>query len=191
MKSKIYFVILIILQILTLILIILLYTSSLGEKKQIEEIPQNNAKAINTDTSDKNTQIEAIEPIDILSLPNKINSSDLLKKDWKWFFTDKNVTHPLVYNKLDVSFVRLSPSRQQLGFFFYPEDNSLGEIVLAVLDIEKKIVTEIYRGDTWTSNWEWKDNEAVIVRRSCGTECMAATVIDIQTQEIIEKYQIY
>jgi len=190
MKSKIWFIIIIILQILTLIIIFLPDKSEIQEQ-QLDEISINNLQTINPEVSNKNTQIEAAEPIDILSLPNKINSWNLLKEDWKWFFIDKNIAHLLVYNKHKVSLVHLSPSHQKLGLFYYPEDHSLGETVLAILDVEKKIVTEVYRGDTWTSNWEWKGNEAVIVRRSCGTECMAATVIDIQTQEIIEKYQIY
>lgn len=190
MKSKIWFIIIIILQILTLILI-KLPDKSLAEKKQIDEISTNNLQTTNTETSDKNAQIKVAEPVDILSLPNKIDSWNLLKEDWEWFFTDKNIKYPLVYNKHDASFVRLSPSHQKLGFFFYPEDHSLGEIVLAVLDIDQKVVTEVYHGDTWTSNWEWKDNEAVIIRRSCGTECMTATVINIVTKTIVDKYQVY
>ena len=117
MKSKIWFTIIIILQILTLILI-KLSDKSWAQKKQIDEIPQNYLQTINTEIGDKSAQIEVAETIDILSLPNKIDSWNLLKEDWKWFFTDKNVKHPLVYNKQDVSFVRLSPSHQKLGFFF-------------------------------------------------------------------------
>src|SRR3989344_5198141 len=125
--------------------------------------------------------------IDIFSLPNKIESWNLLEEKWKWFFIDNGVKRPLFYNKYEMSFINLSPSHKKLGFFFYPENNSPGEIVLAVLDINQKIIKEVYRGDTWTSNWEWKGDEAVIVKRSCGTGCMNAVVINISTGKEIEQ----
>ncbi|MDO8570643.1 MAG: hypothetical protein Q7R97_03605 [Candidatus Daviesbacteria bacterium] len=129
--------------------------------------------------------------VDILSLPNKIESWNLLEEKWKWFFTDHKVKQLLFYNSHEVSFVGLSPSHKKLGFFFYPENNSLGEIVLAILDIDQKIIKEVYRGNTWTSNWEWKGDEAIIVKHSCGTGCMNASVINISTGKNIEQYRVY
>lgn len=129
--------------------------------------------------------------IEVLSLPDKINSWNLSEENWRWFFTDKGINRPLFYNGRDVSFARLSPSYRKLGFFFRPEDHSLGEIVLAILDIDRKFVKEVYHGDNRTSNWEWKNDEAVIVNHSCGTACMAAYVIDLQTREEIDEYRVY
>lgn len=131
------------------------------------------------------------DPIDILSLPREIDSWNLSEEGWRWFFTDKGINQPLLYNGHNVSFTHLSPSYKKLGFFFYPEDHSLGEIVLAVLDIDQKVVKEIYSGDNWTSNWEWKGDKAVIVKRSCGTGCMNASVINVSTGEKIEQYRVY
>jgi len=42
---------------------------------------------------------------------------------------------------------------------------------------------EVYRGDVHTSSWEWRDNEHVIVYRSCGTECMYYYLVDIDTKK--------
>lgn len=131
------------------------------------------------------------DPIDVLNLPRRIDSWNLLEEKWKWFFADDGVKRPLLYDSHDVSFVHLSPSHQRLGFFFYPENHSLGEIILAVLDIDRKVVKEVYRGDTWTSNWEWKGDNALIVKRSCGTGCMNASVINVSTGKKIEEYRVY
>lgn len=131
------------------------------------------------------------EPIDVLNLPHKINSWNLLEDDWKWFFVDKGVGRQLVFDGQIVRFAKLSPDHKKMGFYFYPEDYALGEIVLAALDIEKKVVKEIYHGDTRTSNWEWRGDKVVIVKRSCGTECMVASVLDINNGETIDKYRVY
>lgn len=129
--------------------------------------------------------------MEVLNLPGKMNSWNLLEESWKWFFTDKGISQPLFYNGHDVIFAQLSPSYKKLGFFFRPEDHSLGEIVLAILDIDRKVVKEVYHGDNRTSNWEWKNDEDVIIHRSCGTACMAAYVIDLQTREKIDEYRVY
>lgn len=131
------------------------------------------------------------DPIDILDLPHKMNSWNLSKEDWEWFFVDNGISRRLVYNGHNVSFAQLSPYHKKMGFFFRPETNSLGEIVLAVLDIDKRVVKEVYRGDDWTSSWEWKGDNSVIVKRSCGTGCMNANVIHVETGEKLEAYRVY
>lgn len=141
--------------------------------------------------STKTNKITVGEHVDMLSLPHKIDSWNLLEEERKWFFIDNGIKQPLFYNNREVSFIGLSPSHNKLGFFFYPENNSLGEIILAVLDIDQKIIKKIYHGDTWTSNWEWKGDDALIVKRSCGTGCMNAVVINISTGEKIEQYRVY
>lgn len=198
MKTKIGIGIIIFLQIIILVLLEVPDTISsywdVIHKNTLENTPVQNLD--NTQTT---VGIHIDEPviwgesIDVLGLPHKIDSWNLLEEDWRWFLTDTDgvVKRPLLYNGHDVSFARLSPSHKKLGFFFRPEDHSLGEIVLAVLDVDKKIVKEIYRGNTRTSNWEWKGDEAVIIKHSCGTECMLAYVIDISTGKEIDKYRVY
>ena len=138
-----------------------------------------------------NNPIILEDPIDVQDLPRKINSWDLSEHGWTWLFKNKDTNHPLLYNNHDIIFAHLSPSRKKLGFFFYPEGHSLGEIVLAVLDIDKKIVNEIYRGSARTSSWEWKGDDAIIVKHSCGTECMFTYVINSSTGKKIDSYQVY
>lgn len=135
--------------------------------------------------------------IDILALPydNPVTvfPSGYLSEDKnkRTIYIDGNTAQQVVYRNHDISFAIISPSHQKIGFFFYPEDHSLREIVLAILDIGTKTVSEIYRGDTWTSNWEWRGDSAVITKRSCGNWCMNAFVIDISTGEKIDEYKVY
>lgn len=134
---------------------------------------------------------EVGDSIEILNLPTKINSWDLVEKDWKWFFKVEELNQQLLYNGHDVRVAGLSPSHKKLGFFYSPEDHALGETVLVVFDIGKRVAKELYRGDTRVSNWEWKGDEAVIVKRSCGTSCMFAYVIDVDTLKQIDSYRVY
>ncbi|MDP4011796.1 MAG: hypothetical protein Q8P72_06250 [Candidatus Roizmanbacteria bacterium] len=193
MKTQIGFGIIIFLQILMLLKVPATPWSRWNKIHQNprEKTSYNTAKTLNMKNLSVVDPIIIDDPIDVSSLPHKIDSWNLSEEDWRWFFTNDVAKRPLLYNGHDVSFAQLSPSHQKLGFFFYPKDHSLGEIVLSVLDIDKRVITEIYRGDTWTSNWEWKDDDAVIVRRSCGTGCMVAYVVDLQTKETIDKYRVY
>ncbi|MFH1187290.1 MAG: cell wall hydrolase [bacterium] len=50
---------------------------------------------------------------------------------------------------------------------------------------------EVYRGDVHTSSWEWSDNNHVIVYYGCGTECLYAYKINIETKKIESEYHVY
>ena len=138
-----------------------------------------------------NKDLSLRESLDILDLPLDINSWNFDGEGWKVYFHDKKATYPLTYNNHTVGFIGLSPSHKKLGFYFYPEDHALSDIVLAVLDIDQKTINEVYKGDTWTSNWEWKGDMAIIVKRKCGTGCMNANVFDINTGKQVETYRVY
>lgn len=99
----------------------------------------------------------------------------------------RNVTHAgRVIN--DVAF---SPSRNKLGFFYYPLDNAISDIALVVMDIPQRITQEVYRKSVRTSGWEWQDEDHVIVYYNCGTACRYAFVIDALTGEQVDGYHVY
>ena len=161
-------------------------------KTKVEVIERNLDS--NTASTVKDSKIDDLEignPMDVTTLPSKINWWNLSQVEWRWFFTQDEVYYPLFYKKHIASFVNANPSFKKIGFHFYPEDHSLGDIVLAVVDLSQKEVREVYRGDTRTSNWEWKGDQAVIVKRSCGTGCMNAYVFDILTGKKIDEYRVY
>lgn len=170
---------------------VLSYWDEIHRNRQVKVATQNFDDTKTTEDIHVGKPILVDESMDVLDLPGKIDSWNLLEEDSRWYFTDDVAKRPLFYGGHDVSFTGLSPSHKKLGFFFNPEDHSLDESVLAVLDIDKRVVKEVYRGDTWTSNWEWKGDNSVIVKRSCGTGCMNAYVVDIDTGKKIDSYRVY
>lgn len=106
-------------------------------------------------------------------------------------YVKDDVKYAITYLGHRVESAHFSPSYTELGFFYLPEDHFLSKINLAILNIDTKTVKDIYQGDTWTSNWEWKGDEAIIVKRKCGTRCMNVTVFDINTGKQLETYRVY
>lgn len=156
-----------------------------------DKIHQGSPEKTSFQSTTKNGEPIVGEPVEILNL-SQIKSWNLSKDQYqREIYINNGVEQPVFYNGYEISSALLSPSHRKLGFFFRPEDHSSGEVVLAVLDTNQKVVKEIYRGDNWTSNWEWKGDEAVIIKRSCGTGCMNASVINVSTGEKIEQYRVY
>lgn len=179
---------LILLLIFNIIWTISLFRKSINKQYVFED---SSTRVTKVDKADVD-RITVRDSVDISNLPKTINSWNLSEEDGKWYFIDnKGVYKPLLYNSHNVSFAAISPSHEKLGFFFRPEEHSLGDIVLAVFHIDQKVIKEVYRGDIRTSNWEWKGDGAVIVKHSCGTGCMNAYVIDILSGEKIDFYRVY
>lgn len=87
------------------------------------------------------------------------------------------------------SHLKISPDNSRLGYFvslnclnkfFLDYENHTS---LYIISIDGKSNKEIYKGNYHTSNWDWLNNEEVIVYYGCGTECMAGFVIDANTGE--------
>lgn len=64
-------------------------------------------------------------------------------------------------------------------------------VALKIVKNEFADPIEVYRGDVHTSSWEWSDNKHVIVYYGCGTECLYAYKINIETKEIESEYHVY
>jgi len=54
---------------------------------------------------------------------------------------------------------------------------------LRMMNIDGSGKKEIYRGSYKTSNWEWLNDEEVVVYYNCGTECLVGFLIDANTGE--------
>lgn len=106
-------------------------------------------------------------------------------------YVKDGVEYAITYLDHRVKSANFSPSHTKLGFFYLPEDHFLNKINLAIFDISTKTIKDIYQGDTWTSNWEWKGDNDVIIKRSCGTGCMDAYVINVSTGENVDSYRVY
>lgn len=66
-------------------------------------------------------------------------------------------------------------------------------IALMIMDGKHGALKEVYRGDAHTSYWEWgrDDYGHVIVYYNCGSSCLYAYKINIETKEIESEYHVY
>ena len=101
------------------------------------------------------------------------------------------MTRAVTYKDHAITHLQFSPHKERLGFFYYPYDNSVTDIALAVMDISLGTVRDIYQDSVRTSRWEWKDDGYAIVYYNCGNECLYARVINVDTGEEIEGYHVY
>src|SRR3989338_120815 len=98
----------------------------------------------------------------------------------------------VTYSNHEISSLEFSPiTGDKLGFFYYPNDNAVTDISLAIMDIPQRSVKEVYRNSVRTSDWEWDGVTRVIVYYNCGTECLYAYKIDVDTGERVDEYHVY
>ncbi|MBU4360601.1 hypothetical protein KKA66_01995 [Patescibacteria group bacterium] len=64
-------------------------------------------------------------------------------------------------------------------------------IALMIMENENSQPRKVYQGDVHTSYWEWKDDKHVIVYYGCGTYCLYAYEIDIESEEVTDEYHVY
>ncbi|MBI3335888.1 MAG: hypothetical protein HY001_05375 [Candidatus Portnoybacteria bacterium] len=75
-----------------------------------------------------------------------------------------------------------SPSGNKVSFYYEHEDPPVGrDVSLVVMDISRRKFREVYKGSYHTSNWEWLDENELVVYYGCGTECMVGFVVDVKT----------
>lgn len=84
------------------------------------------------------------------------------------------------------SHLKIAPEKTKLGYFV--DLNSLNSsdketdyekhTALMIIDVNGQNKKEIYRGSYHTSNWEWLNENEVVVYYGCGTECMVGFVTD-------------
>jgi len=83
-----------------------------------------------------------------------------------------------------------SPNKSQLAFFqekIIKDSTSVSKntdyVNETVVVLQQGDSTEeIFKGDFHLSNLEWLNDRELVIYRSCGTECMAATIIDTDTK---------
>lgn len=100
-------------------------------------------------------------------------------------FIDNGSVQKPVYKGQAISQMQFSPSKKKLGFYYESGNysSSARDIGLAVMDIGDKSIKKIYEGDYKTSYWEWLNNEEVVVYYGCGSECLAAYIVNIDSGE--------
>jgi len=77
--------------------------------------------------------------------------------------------------------LKFSPNKSSAAYFQErPEQNGTDTVVVV---IEQNGKTEdLFQGGHRLSSFEWLNDRELVIYRSCGTECMSATIIDIDTK---------
>lgn len=98
----------------------------------------------------------------------------------------KKLTNDACYK----SHLKISPNNLLIGY--YVDLNCLNGNVLhrdyenhtslRIMDLDGKNNKEIYTGSYHTSDWEWLNDDEVVVYYGCGTECMVGFVVDVKTR---------
>ena len=84
------------------------------------------------------------------------------------------------------SHLKISSEKTKLGYFVNlnslnspdKETDYENHTALMIIDVNGQNKKEIYRGSYHTSNWEWLNENEVVVYYGCGTECMVGFVTD-------------
>ncbi len=155
-----------------------------------EKIKTSKIMLVNGQKSIAGTWIKVGSPLEVETL-TKSDFEKLTNRDYKVYWIDDNSQRELLYKGKSVFFVKFSPSKDKLSFFYYPEGHSLGNIVLLIYDYKDKSLREVYRNSNRTSNYSWKDESTLVVNYSCGTACMLEYTVDAQSGKIIKKQQLY
>lgn len=140
--------------------------------------------------------------IDIMDIP----AEDLARPDLNAIHLIKNSSrdtvykdsrgkhHKVTYKDSPIGWIQFSPTGDyQLGFYYRPQflsRRSTSDIALAILDVKSREIKEVYRNGSRASNWEWDSGDRVIVYYGCGTACLYAYKIDVETGKTIDEYHI-
>lgn len=102
-----------------------------------------------------------------------------------WHIED-GLARKVAYLGEEISYLRRSPSKRFIGFFHDTSgDERAGkDVALEVMDIETKDVTMVYEGDYKTSDWEWIDDDQVIVYHNCGSPCYSFTIMSTKGEAL-------
>jgi|GEM_PF-6153563 len=132
----------------------------------------------------KDTNTVDIQSLDIIELQK------VLSEDYKVYLISKNLKKQIYFNNMPIQSLTLSPSQQQVAFFYESTQPSTEGLALAlnILDFSDNKMTEIYNTTfpSWdvTSKVNWIGNDNIFFLRHCGTNCQGITLLNTKTKEI-------
>lgn len=163
------------------------------------EKPQNYVRKLGNENSSNLSELPlSSSPKLVSSIPLDIfdiSKSELTKladnEKGEVLYINSDVQRKVMYDGQEVYYLQFSPAQDKLGFYYYPDGNTLTDVALVIMDISNRITKEVYRGNIRTSGWEWEDGKHVIVYYNCGTGCLYAYKINVETGEQEDKYYEY
>lgn len=102
-----------------------------------------------------------------------------------------DIHYKIQYQGRDILHPQLAPDNTNVGFYLAQIEDDGNIVSLVVMNMETKDFKTVYIGNYKTSNWEWRDNENVIVYYNCGTGCHYAFVYTIKDSRLVDDYLEY
>lgn len=124
------------------------------------------------------------DPIQIFNLPleefNSVSSGD----DNDTVHTNNKVRKEVLYDAHKIFSVQLSPLKNRIGLFYYPND-SQENLEVKIFNIDQGVYKEIYHSnDTpWSmgSGLHWLGNDHVFFTVYCGSSCQGLILLNVIT----------
>ncbi len=141
---------------------------------------RGNYQEENQSVKNSETNIDEGGQVDILEVP-----LDKLTEDetGMYYINSKN---RVVFNGSPIDRWILSPFGKKAGFLENKDifDKNIPyerQVILYVGNIDKRDFREIFHGSHRTSGWEWFNDDEIIVYYSCGTECQALYLANVDS----------
>lgn len=161
-------------------------------KKEFDYQDALDYKFTDADIKQFHTEIDEMvnSGINIQDIPSdNLTKDKLIEGEYnRVFYFDKNIKRKVIFNRSWIEYLQFSESKDMLGFYYEHNDfpKAWQDTSLVIMDIPSGNFKEIYSGDYRTSEWEWFDDNHVLVHYNCGTECNALYKININTGKKID-----
>ena len=143
----------------------------------------NNLSLSDLPISDFGELAKVGDPMDIFDI-SKFELTQLTENEQREVLYIKNdIQRKVIYKRQKVYYLQFSPAQDKLGFYYYPDGNTLKDVALVIIDIPERTAKEVYRESIRTSGWKWFSNNEVLVQYNCGSECQVLYLIDINSDK--------
>ncbi|MEK7458278.1 MAG: hypothetical protein AAB612_02225 [Patescibacteria group bacterium] len=124
------------------------------------------------------------DPIHVFDIPLEELSSVSSGGDNDTVYTKNKVRKEILYGNHKIFSVQLSPSKNRIGLFYYPDD-SQENLEVKIFNIDRGVYKEIYHSNfnPWSvrGGLHWLGNDHVFFTVYCGSSCQGLILLDVIT----------
>ncbi len=124
------------------------------------------------------------DPIHIFDIPLEEFGAVSLGEDNGTVLTKNKVKKEVLYENHKIFSVQLSPLKNRIGLFYYPND-SQENLEVKIFDINQSVYKEIYHSNfnPWSvrGGLHWLGNDHVFFTVYCGSSCQGIVLLDVIT----------
>ena len=133
------------------------------------------------------------DPVEISDIPRELLTKLVWGEFRKALLVDNyGPARAVTYHGKEISYTKYSSGKDKIGFYYESSNYGTAEdLSLVIFDIPTRTMKEVYKGSYRTSFWEWNGEYHVIVYYGCGTQCLYAYKINIETGQRESEYHVY